>query len=58
MAKKSKAADQQQRGEPNLGQKEARQDRESNAELRRMGEKSEGSIEKSQGEKGTKVTNK
>jgi hypothetical protein len=43
MTATSKSADQQQKSQPNLGQKEAQQNRESDAELRRMGEKSDGS---------------
>jgi hypothetical protein len=47
MTATSKSADQQQKSQPNLGQKEAQQNRESDAELRRMGEKSEETPEKS-----------
>jgi hypothetical protein len=43
MTATSKSADQQQKSQPNLGQKEAQQNRQSDAELRRMGEKSDGS---------------
>jgi hypothetical protein len=49
MTATSKSADQQQKSQPNLGQKDAQQNRESDAELRRMGEKSEGTPEKSRG---------
>jgi hypothetical protein len=58
MTATSKSADQQQKSQPNLGQKEAQQNRESDAELRRMGEKSEGSSEKSHGLKAAAAAHK
>jgi hypothetical protein len=58
MTGKSDTAGQQREKEPNLGQKEARQDQKSDAELRRMGEEFEKPSEKPSEKRGAGDKNK